>query len=73
MKANQTKKIAGKGMNPKLEASGEKGRYKPRPMIVAVIISIGKEARLWKKGILEVRMTWTISVCVIRLSTNQPV
>jgi hypothetical protein len=30
-------------------------------------------AWLWIKGILLVRMTWMMSVCVINDSTNQPV
>jgi len=30
-------------------------------------------ARLCRKGILFVRMTWMMSVCVIKDSTNQPV
>ncbi len=31
------------------------------------------DGRLWRNGILFVRMTWMMSVCVRRLSTNQPV
>ncbi len=30
-------------------------------------------ARLWMNGILLVRMTWIINVCVNKLSTDQPV
>ena len=30
-------------------------------------------ARLWRNGILFVRMTWMMSVCVRSDSTNQPV
>ena len=33
----------------------------------------GQLARLCRKGILFVRMTWMMSVCVINDSTNQPV
>lgn len=44
-----------------MQAIGENGRSMPIPITVAVIISIGKEARLWGKGTLAVRMTWTIT------------
>ena len=45
----------------------------PIDMITAVIAISGHDARLCRNGILRVRITWTISVCVSRLSTNQPV
>ena len=42
-------------------------------MMTTVITVSAKEGRLCKKGILLVRMTWMIIVCVNKLSTNQPV
>jgi hypothetical protein len=38
------------------------------------LISVtNQEARLCRKGSLLVRMMWMMSVCVSKLSTNQPV
>ena len=38
-----------------------------------VVTVSGQLARLCMNGILFVRMTWMMSVCVISDSTNQPV
>jgi len=45
----------------------------PTVIIMIVINVTGREARLCRNGILLVRITWMMSVCVKRLSTNQPV
>ena len=45
----------------------------PTAMITADITISGHEGRLWRNGILLVRMMEMISVCVSKLSTNQPV
>ena len=55
------------------DATGENGRYAPMAMTVAEVRMSGQLARLWMKGILFVRMTWMMRVCVSNDSTNQPV
>ena len=42
-------------------------------MIRTEVATSGQLALLWMNGILFVRMTWMIRVCVINDSTNQPV
>ena len=42
-------------------------------MIATVAATSGQLARLWKNGILLVRMMWMMSVCVMIDSTNHPV
>jgi hypothetical protein len=42
-------------------------------MMDNVVTVSGQLARLCRKGILLVRMTWMMSVCVINDSANQPV
>ena len=41
--------------------------------MTAVVTVSGQLAQLCRKGILLVRMTWMMSVCVRSDSTNQPV
>ena len=45
----------------------------PTTMMRTVVTISGQLARLCRKGIRLVRMTWMISVCVSSDSTNQPV
>ena len=45
----------------------------PVAMMATLVTISGQDGQLWRNGILFVRMTWMISVCVSRLSTNQPV
>ena len=44
----------------------------PKAMIAKVIAITGHDARLWKKGILRVRIMCTMSVCDSNPSTNHP-
>ena len=60
-------------MKPSAEAKGEYGSHIPRAMMDTVVAVSAQLARLCRKGILFVRMTWMMSVCVIKDSTNQPV
>ncbi len=41
--------------------------------MISVVVMSAVLARLWKNGILAVRIMWMIKVCVSRDSTNQPV
>ena len=54
------------------DASGENGSQTPIAITVAVLTSTIGVAVLWMKGILSVRIMWTISVCVSSPTTNQP-
>jgi hypothetical protein len=63
----------GKSVKPNAGAKGEYGSHTPRAMIDSVVAISAQLARLCKNGILFVRMTWMMSVCVIKDSTNQPV
>ena len=65
--------IRGRCVRPREEAKGEYGNHIPNTMMDNVVTVSGLLARLCKKGILFVRMTWMMSVCVISDSTNQPV
>ncbi len=66
-------RILGRCAKPKAEAKGEYGSHIPRVMTDSVVTMSDQLARLCKNGILLVRMTWMINVCVINDSTNQPV
>ena len=56
-----------------LARNGQIG-VKELPAMTATVVAIsGQLARLWMNGILLVRITWMISVCVISDSTNHPV
>ena len=58
----------------KAPAAGRQyGNHIPKAMMDSVVTVSGQLARLCMKGILFVRMTWMMSVCVISDSTNQPV
>jgi hypothetical protein len=46
----------GRWVRPSEEANGEYGSHAPKAMMVNVVINNGQLARLWKKGILFVRM-----------------
>ena len=63
----------GSGTKPRALANGENGSQAPTAMMTAVVSVSGQLARLCRNGILFVRMTWMISVCVSSDSTNQPV
>lgn len=63
----------GRGTNPNHTPIGEDGNQMPISMIATVVAMSGQLARLWMKGILFVRITWIIRVCVSNDSTNQPV
>ena len=63
----------GRGTNPNHTPIGENGNHIPTSMIAAEVMTSGQLARLWMKGILFVRITWIIRVCVSNDSTNQPV
>ena len=60
-------------MKPNAGPSGENGSQTPKAMTTTVVTISGQLARLCKKGIRFVRMTWMMSVCVSSDSTNQPV
>ena len=64
---------SGRCVKPSAEATGEYGSNIPKAIIDKVVAVSAQLARLCIKGILLVRMTWMISVCVINDSTNQPV
>jgi len=51
----------------------ENGSHTPKAMIDSVVPVSAQLARLCRNGILFVRITWMMSVCVIKDSTNQPV
>src|ERR1700730_19102144 len=63
----------GRCVKPSAEAKGEYGSHIPKAMIDNVVTVSAQLARLCRKGILFVRITWMMSVCVINDSTNQPV
>src|SRR5579863_10269815 len=63
----------GKCASPSEDASGEYGSDIPKAMMDNVVAVSGQLARLCRNGILFVRITWMINVCVISDSTNQPV
>jgi hypothetical protein len=59
----------GRCVNPNAEARGEYGSHIPKAIIDNVVAVSGQLARLCRNGILFVRMTWMMSVCVIKDST----
>jgi hypothetical protein len=63
----------GRCVKPSGDANGEYGSQIPNAMTANVVNVSARLAWLWIKGILLVRMTWMMSVCVINDSTNQPV
>ena len=65
--------VPGTGMKWSHSATGENGSQMPIPITTALVTINGQLARLCKKGILFVRITWMISVCVSSDSMNQPV
>jgi hypothetical protein len=65
--------IRGSAVRPSADASGEYGNHAPKAMMESVVTINGQLARLRRKGILLVRMTWMMSVWVIMDSTNHPV
>ena len=60
-------------MNPRTGPSGETGSQTPTAITASVVSVSGQLGRLCRKGILLVRMTWMIRVCVSSDSTNHPV
>src|ERR1700719_418653 len=65
--------VIGNSTRPSAGPSGDDGSQMANAMIAVVVTTSGKLARLWRNGILLVRITWMISVCVMIDSTNQPV
>lgn len=63
----------GRRVKPSTGPKGEDGSQTPSNMIAAVVTMSGVLARVWRKGIRLVRMTWMMSVCVSSDSTNHPV
>ncbi len=53
---------AGSLVRPNEEARGDEGSQAATAMMAKVVNVKGQLARLWKKGIFLVRMTWMISV-----------
>ncbi len=58
---------------PRDAAKDEYGSQAPMAMMVSVVSVMGRDARLWIKGIRRVLIIWTIRVWVRSDSTNQPV
>src|ERR1035437_224270 len=73
MAARYSQNIGGSGANPSVFAKGETVSQEPAPTMIREVMISGQLARLSKKGILLVRMTWMIRVWVKSDSTNQPV
>ncbi len=65
--------IRGRCVKTSAGARREYGSYIPKTMIDNVVTVSTQFARLCRKGILFVRMKWTMRVCVVNDSTNQPV
>src|ERR1035437_7720887 len=65
--------VTGNSTRPSAGASGDDGSQTATAMMAAVVSTSGRLARLWRNGILLVRMTWMMSVCVMIDSTNHPV
>jgi hypothetical protein len=63
---------SGNGVNPSTRASGETGSNSPVNAIPSVVIVNALLGRLFH-GRCRVRITNNTSVCVAKLSTNQPV
>jgi hypothetical protein len=60
----------GRCVKPSAEAMGEYGNQTANAMMTSVVSVSAQLARLCSKGLLLVRMTWMMSVCVISDSTN---
>ena len=58
---------------PQSGGHGRIGQPDPKNQTDMVVTVGGQLALVWKKRISFVRMRWMMSVCVVEVSTNQPV